>query len=91
MLVQQNLGFVIHTYVVYFVESIPSLAEGLHLFLVWTSRMQENISFIYGLKQSHLSLAVLKRWISHHYKLFVSIFHEFDLSYYFPTTMKHPK
>ena len=35
-------------------------------------------------------LAIREMWISYHYKLFVNIFHEFNLSCYFPTTMKHP-
>ena len=39
--------------------------------------------FVYGIRQSHLFLAIRKRWISYHYKLFLNIFHEFDWSYYF--------
>ena len=45
--------------------------------------MQGNVILVSGLRQSHLFLAICKRWISYHYKLFVNIFHEFDLSYYF--------
>ena len=49
----------------------------------WSFHMQGNVSSVYGLRQSHLFLAIRKRWIFYHYKLFVNIFHEFDLSYYF--------
>ena len=50
--------------------------------------MQGNVSFVYEVRQSLLLLAICKRWISHQlfvkltYKLFVNIFHEFDLFYY---------
>ena len=79
-LVQQKLGcFLSQTYVAYLVESIPQSIQGSYLFLVWTSHMQENVSFVYELRQNHLFLAIRKRWISYNYKLFISIFHEFNL------------
>ena len=65
------------------VESIPQLAQGPYLFLVWTAHMQGNVSFVYELRQYHLFLAIRKRWISRDYKLFINIFHEFDLCYHF--------
>ena len=52
--------------------------------------MQGNVSFVYGLRQSDLFLVIRESWI-YYCKLFVNIFHEIELSYYFPHDYETPK